>query len=90
MPEQTLVTVYRTRSCPFCVMAAKLLDQINAAVEEVFLDDHPDRSGFTHGILPGHYTVPLILVGDRPIGGFSELRRMQESGDLQGLLRGAG
>lgn len=90
MTDQAKVTVYRTRSCPFCVMAAELLDRLDVYAHEVFLDDHPDRRGFTHAILPGHYTVPLILVGEAPIGGFFELRKLADSGELEELLRAAG
>lgn len=88
MSEHPSITVYRTRGCPFCVMVAELLKQLDVEFEEVFLDDRPDRQKVTSDILPGHHTVPLVVVDGEPIGGFDELRQLQAAGRLEGLLRG--
>ena len=86
MTDQPKVTVYRTAACPFCVMAEELLRDKGVTFEEIFLDDHPDRRGFVSGLLPGHRTVPLVLVGDRPLGGFQDLLALEQSGELDRLL----
>jgi glutaredoxin 3 len=39
--------------------------------------------------LTGGYTVPQIVIGERPIGGFRELRALDASGELAGLLEAA-
>jgi glutaredoxin 3 len=80
------IKMYRTRSCPFCVMAADLLTGLGIEFEEISLDGHPNRREFTHSILPGHHTVPLVVVGDQPIGGFDELRALQAAGTLAETL----
>jgi glutaredoxin 3 len=80
------VTMYRTRSCPFCVAAADFLDARGIAYDEVMIDDHPDRQGFTASLKPGHYTVPLIVIGDRPLGGYDDLRAADARGELDRLL----
>ena len=36
--------------------------------------------------LTGGRTVPQILIGDRPIGGYSELRQLDRDGRLDELL----
>ena len=82
------VTMYRTRGCPFCVMAAEFLQGLSVPFREVFLDDHPDRRGFTNELMPGHHTVPLVMVGDRPVGGLAELHSLHGQGELEPLLRG--
>jgi len=87
-PPQRKVTVYRTRWCPFCVAAARLLDQLGVVYEEISLDGHPDRRAFTSGILAGHTTVPLIVIGDEPIGGYQELAQLESAGRLGALLGG--
>lgn len=76
------VKMYRTRSCPFCIMAADLLRELGIEFEEISLDDHPDRRGATAAILPGHHTVPLVVIGDEPIGGLDALRAMHAQGAL--------
>ena len=76
------VVVYRTSRCPFCVAAEQLLDQHGIPIQQIYLDDHPDRRGFTSSILPGHRTVPLVLIDDQAIGGYQELQALAEAGGL--------
>ena len=89
MSNQTAsITVYRTTTCPFCVAAAQALDDLGAVYEEVSPDNHPDRRSVTNEILPGHMTVPLIVVDGSPIGGYQELMGLQSQGKLQPMLFG--
>lgn len=89
MAQQTAkVTFYRTEYCPFCVAAARLLDGLGITYETVSLDDHPDRHNVTNAILPGHYTVPLVVVDDRPLGGYQELAALHADGELRPMLFG--
>ena len=86
MASSAKVTVYRTRFCPFCVAAARLLDTLGVVYEEVSVDGHADRRSLTSGILAGHTTVPLIVIGEEPIGGYEELVQLESSGRLEELL----
>ena len=86
MTSSAPITVYRTRYCPFCVETERFLTKAGVAFEEIFLDDHQDRQSFTDSIMPGHGTVPLILIGDEPIGGYRELLDLHASGELQRRL----
>ena len=63
------IQVYTTRWCGYCVRAKTLLDSKGIAYEEINLDDDP---AFRQTIfdLTGGWTVPQILVDDRPIGGY--------------------
>jgi glutaredoxin 3 len=36
--------------------------------------------------LSGRMTVPQIFIDEKPIGGYEELRRLEERGDLDGLV----
>jgi glutaredoxin 3 len=36
--------------------------------------------------LTGRYTVPQILVDDRPIGGWDDLKALEDAGHLDALL----
>lgn len=84
MNSQTAkVTMYRTRSCPFCVAAEDFLDAKGVEFDQIFLDDHPDRRAFVASIKPGHWTVPLVVIADEPIGGYDELRALDASGGLE-------
>ena len=83
---QPNVTVYRTRMCPFCIAAAQFLTDRGVTMNEIYLDDHADRRSVTRAILPGHDTVPLVVIDDQPIGGFDALRALDASGELERLL----
>ena len=37
-------------------------------------------------ILTGGFTVPQIIINDKPIGGFNELLQLNQSGKLKELL----
>ena len=81
----TRIRLYSTRWCGYCVRAKALLDSKCLAYDEISLDDDP---AFRQKLfdLTGGWTVPQILIDDRPIGGYSELRRLDASGRLDELL----
>ncbi len=85
MTQKGRITLYRTARCPFCIAAEELLEAKGVPFEQVYLDDHPDHRGFVEKILPGHRTVPLVLVDGEAIGGFDELRQLDSSGGLDHL-----
>lgn len=79
------VTLYRTSICPYCIMAARLLDKRGIAYEEISLDDKPaeraalqERTQFR--------TVPQIFVGSHFVGGYTDLAAIERSGELDRLL----
>ena len=79
------VTIYRTRICPYCVMAARLFDRLKVAYTEVYLDDKPEE----REALSQRYnwqTVPMIVVGTTFVGGYSDVAELQRSGELDRLL----
>jgi glutaredoxin 3 len=80
-PVMARVRVYSTRSCGYCVRAKALLDSRGIEYEEVSLDDDP---AFRQKLfdLTGGWTVPQILVDGRPIGGYTELWRLDRDGRL--------
>jgi glutaredoxin 3 len=79
------IRMYTTRWCGYCVRAKMLLDSRRIPYEEINLDDEPD---FRQKLfdLTGGWTVPQILIGDEPIGGYTELWRLDRSGRLEEKL----
>ena len=80
------ITMYRTSGCPFCVQAERFLESKGLKFDQVLLDDHPDRRGFTNSLKPGHYTVPLVVVDDEPIGGMDDMAALERTGRLDEVL----
>jgi glutaredoxin 3 len=79
------ITIYSTRWCGYCVRAKALLDTKGLEYEEVMLDDDP---AFRQKLfdLTGGWTVPQILIDGEPIGGYTELWRLDRSGALDDRL----
>lgn len=77
--------MYTAEWCGFCVRAKALLDTKGIEYDEVNLDSDP---AFRRRLLEltGNWTVPQILVDGRPIGGYTELRRLDLDGRLDELL----
>ncbi len=83
---QAEIKMYRTRSCPFCIMAAAWFVDHDLEVEEIYLDSHPDRRQLVSSIHAGHTTVPLIVIDGEPLGGLDALRLAEDRGELGALL----
>ncbi len=76
-----MVTVYTKIHCPFCVKAKSLLSSLNIDFKEIDITDKPEmitelsqKSGFM--------TVPQIFVGDKCLGGFTDIDRLNNEGKL--------
>ena len=79
------IQIYTTRWCAYCVRAKALLDGKGLAYEEITLDDDP---AFRRTLqeLTGSWTVPQILIDGTPVGGYTELWRLDKSGQLDARL----
>jgi glutaredoxin 3 len=79
------IQVYTTRWCAYCVRAKALLEARGYEYEEVSLDDDP---AFRQKLfdLTGGWTVPQILIDGAPIGGYTELWRLDRDGRLEERL----
>lgn len=82
-----MIKVYTKNYCPFCVKAKNLLDSLNVDYEEIDVTEKPElieeiskKSGFL--------TVPQIFVGEKCLGGYSDIARMDEEGELMAALKG--
>ena len=79
------IQIYTTRWCGYCVRAKTLLEGRGIPYDEIAVDDDP---AFRQRLLDltGGWTVPQILIDDTPIGGFTELWRLDKSGALDEKL----
>lgn len=77
----TRVQMYSTRWCGYCVRAKALLESRAIPYQEILLDDDPDFRHTLHE-LTGGWTVPQILIDGEPIGGYTELWRLDRTGVL--------
>ena len=82
-----LVTIYRTRVCPFCVLAARLFDRKRIVYEEIYLDGKDDERAELMN-RTNWRTVPQIFIGDQFVGGFQEVAQLDQQGKLDAMITG--
>lgn len=80
------IIIYSSLTCPYCDHAKELLDQKGLAYKEVNVDENPNdlREMVEKS---GRRTVPQIFINGKHIGGFDDLRRLNESGKLDALVK---
>lgn len=79
------VKVYTKDPCPYCVRAIRLLNEKNIPFEEIDLTDQPEEIDRVKQ-KTGWRTVPIILIDDKLIGGYDDLKALDDSGALMPLL----
>ncbi len=82
---QPKVIIYTKEYCPYCQAAKQLLLGKKVSFEEI---DVTHDEGRLEKLIEktGHQTIPQIFIGDRFIGGFTELKAFDNSGELNKIL----
>lgn len=83
------IEVYSTTYCPYCVRAKALLDAKDLDYQEIDVTGKDEERIALVQKSGGRKTVPQIFINDKPIGGYDDLRALEESGELDHLLAGA-
>jgi glutaredoxin 3 len=81
------VILYTKQNCPFCVRAKRLLEKKGVAFEEISVEGNDDLRVWLVE-KSGQMTVPQIFVGERSLGGFSDVDALDREGKLDPILRG--
>jgi len=79
------IEIYLRPMCPFCHWAKQLLDAKGAHYREIRIDREPNRRDEMY-TRSGRRSVPQIFIGDQHIGGFDELKQLDQRGALDPLL----
>ena len=79
------IRLYTTRWCGYCVRAKALLDRAGSRTRRS-RSTTTRRSGRSCFELTGGWTVPQIVIDDEPIGGYTELWRLDRDGRLDEKL----
>jgi glutaredoxin 3 len=79
------VTVYTTDPCSFCVRVKALLKSRDVEFDEVNLAKDP-AGRVALAKRTGMMSFPQVLVGERVVGGYSEVQKAADNGELEELL----
>jgi len=81
-----MVKIYSKTYCPYCIKAKALFDDLDIKYEEIDITNTPEviveiseKSGFR--------TVPQIFVGDKCLGGFDDINKLNNEGKLLDLCK---
>jgi len=79
------VAIYTTPSCPYCVMAKRLMREKGVEYEEIDVATDTDKRRWLVETT-GQRTVPQIFIGGRPYGGYTDIAALDKKGELDPLL----
>ncbi|MBI2487911.1 MAG: glutathione S-transferase N-terminal domain-containing protein [Deltaproteobacteria bacterium] len=78
--------IYTTSYCRYCYAAKALLNSKGVKYDEVDVTKDPKMKRKVMEEL-GWKTVPIILINDRVIGGYDDLRALEEEKKLDEMLK---
>ena len=80
------VEVYTTTFCPYCVRAKSLLKSKGVQFTEIDVTDDDALRQKMVEMSGGRRTVPEIFIDGKIVGGFDELKALEEAGKLDPML----
>ena len=82
------VRVYTTNVCPYCVAAKRMLKELNVSFEEINLENQHELRMQLSRENGGWRTVPMIFIGEKFIGGFTDMKAIHDRGELLPMIQG--
>ncbi|MCH4887759.1 glutaredoxin [Acidaminobacter sp. JC074] len=81
------VKIWTFKTCPFCIKAKKLLDELNVEYEEIMIPFGDDRLNEL-AKETGCTTLPQIFVEGDFIGDCSKIHELNDQGLLMPMIEG--
>lgn len=79
------IIIYSTMNCPYCVAAKNLCINRGLDYKEIDLTSDLDELARIKK-QTGMLTVPQIFIGEEFIGGYTELKKLNDTGELDKKL----
>lgn len=79
------VVMYSSGYCPYCIRARMLLEAKQVSYQDISVDQEPAQRARMQQ-LSGRTSVPQIWIGERHVGGFTDLLALESKGELDELL----
>jgi len=79
------VIIYSSGYCPYCIRAKMLLETKQVDYQELIVDGEPALRAKMQQ-LSGRTSVPQIWIGERHVGGFTDLWALESNGELDEWL----
>lgn len=82
------IEIYTTTYCPYCTKAKMLLDNKGAQYKEIDVTGDDDARIKLVEKAEGRKTVPQIFINDKSYGGFDDIKKLNDAGELDAILNG--
>lgn len=83
------IVIYTVDYCPYCKKAEMLLNEKGLTYRKIDIteneEEYRNQLGEYYGI-KDRVTVPQIIIGEKRIGGYDDLKRLNDNGELDKLL----
>ncbi|MCE3011067.1 MAG: glutathione S-transferase N-terminal domain-containing protein [Proteobacteria bacterium] len=79
------VVMYTKDPCPYCDRARTFLENKGVTIEEIDLTGKEDEINEIK-LKTGWRTVPIILINGKLVGGYTDIKALEEEGELDKLL----
>ena len=79
------IKVYSKNPCPYCVAAKNFLEDKGVAFDIVDLTGKMDEMMKIKS-QTGWSTFPIIMINEKLIGGYTDMKDLDESGELDKML----
>jgi glutaredoxin 3 len=80
------VEVYTTTFCPYCVRAKSLLKSKGVPFTEIDVTDDAALRQKMVELAGGRRTVPEIFINGKIVGGYDDLKALDDAGQLDTML----
>ncbi|XP_048876818.1 glutaredoxin-1 [Brienomyrus brachyistius] len=89
------VVLFMKPPCPYCVMAKEVLLKYNfkpGHFEMIDISGRNDMGSIQDYLqqITGARTVPRVFIGEKCVGGGTDVEELDNTGELQGLLEAVG
>ena len=81
------ITVYMGPMCSYCDAAKRLLNKKNIPYKEINIALDEDKREEMLKKSNGRRTIPQIFIEDYHVGGYVELRALENKGELDNLIK---
>ena len=85
-PKQANILIYTKDYCPYCVAAKNLLTQRGVGFEELDIGRDHDKAEEMLKRAQPRKTVPQIFIGELGVGGYDDLKALDQAGKLEKLI----
>ena len=81
-----MLKIYTKNYCHYCEKAKNLLTELGINYKEYDITSKPEEIEKLHKI-SGMMTVPQIFVGEKCLGGYSDIEKMHQAGTLMNEIK---